>query len=395
MAKQIKTLPESIKEVIQQYGNDVVKNIRLSNILDDVASFDDLPAAKPVLRTLLKAGYGEKLLGVKKDWNLKVNSYTTEICQNYGFQQDIVIYLLSSIVYGLGTSTVVPKYASENKTVASSSIKHTNKANTIADLKGELSAQKKEYRRLLDTLLIIPTKTSAYYPASALTKLSLVEGKIKLLSDALKTNDADWCSQEKAKVLQAHYKDTSSLKRKAYTKVAAVATTLIICGAYGTSYVSSLGNIEAFNQTVQKGDSFMSSGLYDQALASYSEAYTSYDAFNSSSYKEDAFQKMEEVTNKLIEKGKTDNPSLLQAKKAIQSQLQLDIPSSDRTRLQEKLNGIEAEIVSRVDNGKNTLILNVSANNGKLNEDGKKLLDELIELSPDDYWLKFIKNKEQ
>jgi hypothetical protein len=139
----------------------------------------------------------------------------------------------------------------------------------------------------------------------------------------------------------------------------------------------------------------MSSGLYDQAIVSYSEAYTNYDAFNSSSYKEDAFQKMEEVTDKLIEKGKTDNPSLLQAKNALQKQLQLDIPSSERTRLQEKLNGVETEIVSKVDNGRNTLILNVSANNGKLNEDGKKLLEELLELSPDDYWLKFIKNKEQ
>ena len=285
MAKQNKTLPESIKGVIEQYGNDVVKSIRLSNILDDIASFDNLPAAKTVLRTLLKAGYGEKMLSVKKDWKLKVNSYTTEICQNYGFQQDIVTYLLSSIVYGLGTSTIVPKYASENKTTASSSTKHINKTNTIADLKGELSVQKKEYRRLLDTLLVIPAKTSAYYPASALTKLSLVEGKIKLLSDALKTNDADWCIQEKEKVLQAHYKDTSSLKRKTYTKVAAVATTLLIGGAYGTSYVSSLGDIDAFNQTVKKGDSFMSSGLYDQALASYSEAYSKYDAFNSSSYK--------------------------------------------------------------------------------------------------------------
>ena len=41
MAKQNKTLPESIKGVIQQYGNEIV---------------NDLPAAKPVLRTLLKAG---------------------------------------------------------------------------------------------------------------------------------------------------------------------------------------------------------------------------------------------------------------------------------------------------------------------------------------------------
>lgn len=216
-----------------------------------------------------------------------------------------------------------------------------------------------------------------------------------ILNDASKSTDADWCSQEKAKVLQAHHKDTSSLKRKTYIKFAAIATILLIGVADVVSYVSSLGDIEAFNQTVQKGDAFMSSGLYDQALESYSEAYTSYDAFNSSSYKEDAIQKMEEVADKLLEKGKTDNPSLLQAKQALQSQLQLDLPSSDRTRIQEKLNGVEAEIVSRVDNGRNTLILNVSANNGKLNDDGKKLLDELLELSPDDYWLKFIKNKEQ
>lgn len=395
MKKQTKSLPESIKEVILQYGNDVVKSVRLSNILDDVASFDSLPAAKPVLKMLLKAGYGEKLLNANKDWNLKVNSYTTEICKNYGIQQSIVTYLLSSIVYGLGISTVIPQYASGGKTVISSSTKQTNKTNTISDLNGELTAQKKEYRRLLESLLVIPAKTSAYYPASAITKLSHVEGKIKLLSEALKTNDEDWCSQEKTKVLQAHYKDTATLKRKVYTIVAVFASTLLIGGAFGVYYVSSLGDIETFEQTIQKGDSFMSLGLYDQALASYSEAYVNYDAFNSSSYKEDAFKKMEEVTDKLIKEGKADNPTLLKSKEAIQSQLKLNIHSSSRKRLQEKLNGVEAEIVNRVDNGRNTLILNVSANNGNLNDDGKKLLDELLKFSPDDYWLKFIKNKEQ
>ena len=96
----------------------------------------DSPTAFHVVENLGKilenAGYTR--VYEEKDWNLKVNSYTTEICQNYGFQQDIVTYLLSSIVYGLGTSTVVPKYASGNKTTASSSTKHTNKTNTISDL---------------------------------------------------------------------------------------------------------------------------------------------------------------------------------------------------------------------------------------------------------------------
>ncbi len=134
--------------------------------------------------------------------------------------------------------------------------------------------------------------------------------------------------------------------------------------------------------------------MYDQAFAAYLEAYTNYDAFNRSSYKENAFQKMEKVTDKLIEKGKSDNSYLLQAKEALNSLIQLDIPSSVRASLQEKLDGVEQDIINRVNNGRNTLILNVSANKGKLNEAGKKLLDELMKLSPDDYWLNFIKNKE-
>jgi hypothetical protein len=393
MAKQNKILPESIKGVILQYGSDVVKNIRLSNILDDVASFDDIPAAKQVLRTILKAGYGEKLLGVKEDWNLKINVFTAEICQNFGFQKEIVAYLLSSIVYGLGLSDIIPEYTLGNKN-DDYSAKHINKTNIISDLKGELNAQKTEYRRLLDTLLVIPAKTSAYYPASALTKLSFVEGKIKILSEALKTSDSDWCIQEREKVLQAHHKDTSSLRVKVYITVALIVTIILFGGLNGISYVLSLGKIETFNQTVQKGDSYVSSGLYDQAFASYLEAYTNYDAFNRSSYKENAFQKMEKVTDKLIEKGKSDNSYLLQAKEALNSLIQLDIPSSVRASLQEKLDGVEQDIINRVNNGRNTLILNVSANKGKLNEAGKKLLDELMKLSPDDYWLNFIKNKE-
>lgn len=395
MAKQNKTLPDSIKGVIEQYGNDVVKSIRLSNILDDIASFDDLPAAKLVLRTLLKAGYGEKILGVKTDWKLKVNSYTTEICQNYGFQQDIVIYLLTSIVYGLGKSTDIPQYTFGSKTAVSSSKKQACKANMISDLKGELNAQKKEYRRLLDTLLIIPTKTSAYYPASALTKLSLVEGKIKLLSDALKADDDEWCRQEKNKVLQAHYKDTSSLKRNAYFKVAAIALIVLCCGGYGFSYIGSLDDIDKFNKTIQEGDTYITSKSFDKAFDCYYLAYKSYNGINSTSYKNDAFRRMEEVTDQLIDKGEHDNVSLLLAKLSIQNELLLDLSNTDRTKLQEKLKNVEAKIENKVTNGHHTLLINISTNDGKLNEDGKKLLNELLKLSPDDYWLKFIKNKEQ
>jgi hypothetical protein len=44
-------------------------------------------------------------------------------------------------------------------------------------------------------------------------------------------------------------------------------------------------------------------------------------------------------------------------------------------------------------NGRQQLITVISANNGKLDERGKLLLNELLMLSPDDYWLNFIKKK--
>lgn len=394
MTKKNKTLSESIKEVIQQYGSDVVKSIRLSNILDDVASFDELPAARPVLRTILKSGYGEKLHNEKKDWKLKVKSHITEICEKYGFQQDIVEYLLSSIVYGLGFSSIVPKYDLDNKPI-SKYANHTSKANTISDLKGELNAQKEEYHRLLDSLLIVPDKASAYYPASALTRLSLVEGKIKILSDALKTNDVNWCKAEKEKILKENHIDIYSLRRNFFIKAAIAIVIFVFFGFYVTNYVSSLDDMETYNQLIHKGDVLMSKGLYDKAVSYYKEAYTNYNAFNSSSYKDEAFKRIDEASTKLIEDGNTDNVKLLTALNMVQSELQLNLNSSERDIAEARKKIIKTRISEQVENGLNTLILNISANKGELDNEGKKLLNELLILSPQDYWLQFIKNKEQ
>lgn len=391
-----KTLSESIKDVILIHGVDIVKDSRLSNILDDVASFDEVPAAKTVLRTILKNGYGARLLekgqGVP-EWRLRVSAFSQEITNNYGYQQEIVNYLFESIVYGLGWTNSLPAYKVRKITQIETK-KNTDKY-AISDLKGELTKLRKEYLQLLKKLLVVPAKTSAYYPASALTQLELVEGKIQLLCAALKINDGDWCQKEKEKVLETYYKDTSSLKKKAYSKAAIATIVAVIGGSTGLYYVNSMDDMENYNNAIQKGDTFMSSGLYSQAVSNYKEAYTNYDAFNSSGYKHDAYQKMETAVNMLIEKGNHDNDALLDAYNSVKTLLQLELTSSERDAAQDQLTYIETEIVKRVENGKNTLVLNVSANNGKLNDEGKILLNELLKLSPEDYWLNFINNKEQ
>ena len=73
--------------------------------------------------------------------------------------------------------------------------------------------------------------------------------------------------------------------------------------------------------------------------------------------------------------------------------MQLNLDKEDLSRLQSKKDNIEKLINTRVSNGRNSLISIVSANNGKLDADGKALLIDLLELSPNDYWLNFIKKK--
>lgn len=166
--------------------------------------------------------------------------------------------------------------------------------------------------------------------------------------------------------------------------------TICLCGL---NYCNSSDDREQFKDRLFSGNSFMNEGDYINAVESYKEAYKGYNAMNSSSYKDEALNKIDEVVDQLIKTGDTDNKSLGQAYKVIESELQLELKTEDKNRLIEKKNNLEEQIRERTENGRNTLIMNLSANNGKLDDNGKKLLGELLELSPNDYWLNFIKNK--
>ena len=166
--------------------------------------------------------------------------------------------------------------------------------------------------------------------------------------------------------------------------------TICLCGL---NYCNSSDDREQFKDRLFSGNSFMNEGDYMNAVESYKEAYNGYNAMNSSSYKDEALNKIDEVVNQLKKTGDTDNKSLGQAYKVIESELQLELKTEDKNRLIEKKNNLEEQIRERTENGRNTLIMNLSANNGKLDDNGKKLLGELLELSPNDYWLNFIKNK--
>jgi len=183
-------------------------------------------------------------------------------------------------------------------------------------------------------------------------------------------------------------------KKVSYKAIAACIFALLLgFTIWGFSYWKSSADREQFENRVFTGNSFMSSGDYDHAVESYKEAFNGYNAMNSDSYKENALGKIENLIDKLIKDGETNNKSLVQANNALESALQLNLNDKDKERLKNKKEELENTISGRIDNGRNTLITSLSANNGKLDDGGKQLLDNLLELAPNDYWLNFIKKK--
>ena len=184
-------------------------------------------------------------------------------------------------------------------------------------------------------------------------------------------------------------------ERRVPVKAIVVCSFVVLLGVVfgGFSYWKSSADREQFENKVFFGNSFLSAGDYVNAVESYKEAYNSYNAMSSSSYKKDALEKIDAIADKLIKEGETNYESLLKANQVIDSELQLDLDVKDKERLTIKKGELENVIKERTDNGRNTLIMNLSANNGKLDEAGKKLLGELLLLAPNDYWLNFIKKK--
>ena len=162
-------------------------------------------------------------------------------------------------------------------------------------------------------------------------------------------------------------------------------------GIYLYKYTASSNDREQFNERIFSGNTFMDNGDYAQAVESYKDAYNGYNAMNSSSYKEEALGKIDALTDKLYREGQTDNKSLLQAHQLTKSAMQLNLEKNERAKLETKLEDIEKLITEKVINGHQQLINNISTNNGNLDESGKNKLVELLELSPNDYWLNRIK----
>jgi hypothetical protein len=99
-------LHKAIKNIVETEGQEIVKDVRLINILSDFRAFDAIPASKYILRAVIVDGYAQKLLAIGS-WNTQSENLCSQFVAMTGFQNDYVSIVFQSLAYGLGWKTGV------------------------------------------------------------------------------------------------------------------------------------------------------------------------------------------------------------------------------------------------------------------------------------------------
>ena len=275
-----------------------------------------------------------------------------------------------------------------------------------AILNEKLEASRKNYLSLLTTLITIPKNIiyskSGYYNDAAQKTLEAEETTIGKLDKSLGTNVLQACLNEKQKTLDKYHQ---SFAHQAFMVALKIVLPLVIITTslyHGVTYLSSKDSIEQYNNCIASADKCMNDGNIVEAITLYEKAHDEYNAsYKTDSYKNSALEKKENACSKLLQQKVDSSSALFNSGKYKESINELEAIKPYMTTNQllssynKAVSGLNTQIKIAVKRETNTIILNISTNRGKLDASGKKLLNSLLEVAPEDYWLNIIKKKQQ
>lgn len=474
-------LQDAIKTLVKQFGDSIVSEVRLANLLADYNAYGDYPAMQQVFRDGLKAGYGKKLLDAymsnPKDAVDKSEIFVKEFSKKSNFKEDLISYGFDCILFGLGCLLSV------NEPLSKGYDPYSNvNGNILDNLADQLSSYQKQYMDLLDRLITKPKDilrdAAGYYSTEARNKLYTIEAKIFAIQQQLGKFDLEWCEKQResklayykkqksdavntqldtlknkyqniltssiiiprklfvkrsgyytedtlkelsvieADIIQAYYNkgeqyddwckkvmakqlakhkvDSSSVALQLFGKIGIPAALFFGASGTGISYMTSSDSIEQFEAKIQQGEQIASQGNYGKALQLFSEAKNGYNAsFLPSHYQSIA----EEHINANVDKVVEECTSLMGQKKlvaasALLKSLPQKVVAENNVNI-EKVKTAQNLLDTEIADGLENLITNISQNKGHLDAESQKLLDELLTINSNDYWLNFIKNREK
>ena len=91
---------KALRNIIKTDGPEILRDIRLVNILDDFNAYNDIPASKYILRAIISDGYADNLLPLGK-WGNQAQAIINKFCVTTGFKEEAVWNIFQSIAFGL------------------------------------------------------------------------------------------------------------------------------------------------------------------------------------------------------------------------------------------------------------------------------------------------------
>lgn len=211
-------LHDAIKQLVTQFGENIVTEVRLANLLADLNGYQDYPAMKMVFKDLLKDGYGKKLHdSYSKDAKKVIADcvdYTKSFANESNYKEDLVSYAFDCILFALGCISTI------NEPLTKGFDPYSKGNGDILDnLSNQLAALQKQYLDMLDRLATQPQNilkdAPGYYSTEALNKLYAIEVKIAvIIKETNSTVSLDWCEEKRTEKLAYFQK----LKSDAVTK---------------------------------------------------------------------------------------------------------------------------------------------------------------------------------
>ena len=393
-------LQDDIKKAIEDHGVDIMKTVALPNILADISEeYNGNSALKNIFKDFFNEGNGQKVLDLqaadKEERELKLKQIGDSFAKKNGYAFSIVNYIISCISYAMGWSDFITESTPQPANDLPDKI-----SGSPINLQNALTELKLEYTNQISALYTKPAYKlfyiqPGYFSAEALSTLRLTENKIKIVSQALGFNQDDWCQQQLQSFIIANKIKTYANRNRIITRIVIPCAIILVVGFGIWSSIVSDNNVDAYNAEYQKVEQLVSAQDYDKAITSigelnqkYSSSYGVTSAIIESNAK--AKELMDAYVSQSVAVGHYDDAiSWLQSK---QPQFANDATVSDY--ISEKAASLTQEKQTLIETGLPDLLSNIQSNNGHLNDEGKSLLRKLLNIDPDNYWIKFIASKE-
>lgn len=192
-------LYEAIEYVINHNGLEVICENRFTNYLTDLQAFET-PAIKRVMVTIVHNGYGKKLHDglAKNSYQLAFNEVSYYLTHAVGFQEEIVKFVIDSLLYATHKISIEPTFEYNTKSTAKTSRMYSNEIDSNSHQSKD-SINKKDIEEFFDL-----EAEAAEARWEATMKLSIKDRirKRKAIKDVYLDKNFGGMSEDKYKMLK-------------------------------------------------------------------------------------------------------------------------------------------------------------------------------------------------